>query len=87
MTTTRLAAHVRLTGTQDGSVLLDEKRGDYWHLNSTGTAILHELLAGGDEQSAAEMLSKRYPVSADQAAHDVRELAEGLRANGFLARP
>ncbi|MEU7488647.1 lasso peptide biosynthesis PqqD family chaperone [Streptomyces sp. NPDC042319] len=78
--TMRLSPHVSLTKNDDGAVLLDERRGDYWQLNHTGTAVLDTLLAGGTPADAARVLADDHPVPADRARDDVTALIDSLRS-------
>jgi hypothetical protein len=75
-----LAAHVTLTDTEEGMVLLDERSGRYWQLNSTGADVLRRLRNGGTVDSAVAMLRDRYPDAAKQIADDVGKLVDALRA-------
>ncbi|MDA3650094.1 hypothetical protein LZ318_20870 [Saccharopolyspora indica] len=51
--TIRLRDHVSLTDAEDGSgVLLDERSGQYWHLNESGLLTLRMSLVGADERRA-----------------------------------
>lgn len=82
----KLRKDVSLTDTEDGTVLLDQRSGTYWQLNSSGALILRTLLAGGSPEQAAAAVVARYPVERDQALVDVRALVESLRA-ARLVRP
>ncbi|MER7394613.1 lasso peptide biosynthesis PqqD family chaperone [Streptomyces sp. NPDC000151] len=68
-----------MTKNDDGVVLLDERRGDYWQLNGTGAAVLDTLLEGGTTADAVRLLSAHHRVPADQAGADVRQLIASLR--------
>lgn len=76
----RLRAGVSLTETDDGMVLLDERSGQYWQLNSSGALTLQRLLEGATPEDAAKTLAARYPISQEQAGGDVTALVESLRA-------
>ena len=76
----RLRKGVTVTETEDGAVVLDERSGTYWQLNSSGSLILSILLAGGTEEQAADALAAKYPVDPGRALADVRALIESLRA-------
>jgi coenzyme PQQ synthesis protein D (PqqD) len=64
--------------TDDGLVLLDSRRGRYFQLNATGAAILRGLLSGAGAERIAAELSRKQPVSADQAAEDIDLLVAQL---------
>lgn len=76
----RLRADVSVTETGDGMVLLDERSGRYWQLNSAGALVLRLLLDGVTPDEAAQTLTTRYPVSFERAGKDVAALVESLRA-------
>ncbi|MGK5728380.1 lasso peptide biosynthesis PqqD family chaperone [Streptomyces sp. URMC 124] len=87
-----LRRDVSATDTEDGMVLLDERAGSYWQLNSTAALILRTLLDGnrdgaregacdGTPERAAQVLTERYPsLSAERAATDVAALIDSLSA-------
>ena len=76
---------VQRVATDYGSVLLDETRGEYFHLNSTGARIF-ELLSddGASELEAARMLADEYDIPLEQAEVDVSRLCAQLRERGLL---
>jgi Coenzyme PQQ synthesis protein D (PqqD) len=76
----RLRADVSITKTDDGMVLLDERSGRYWQLNSSGALVLRTLLDGATLEQAATTLAARYPVCQEQASGDVTALVTSLRA-------
>ncbi|MFE6908569.1 lasso peptide biosynthesis PqqD family chaperone [Streptomyces erythrochromogenes] len=73
-----LARDVTLTSLDSGAVLLDGRRGRYWQLNQSGSAILRRLLDGDAPDEAAASLSAAAPVSEDQARRDVMALIDAL---------
>lgn len=79
-----LRADVALTDTEDGAVLLDERSGRYFQLNNSGTEILRRLLDGELTNEIARHLTKRFPVSEEQAQTDVTALAEQLLKAGLV---
>lgn len=81
----RFGADVSTAETDYGTVLLDERNGEYWELNPTGTLVVRTLLAGADEAAAVDALVAEFDIDPAQAAQDVASLVEGLRAAG-LAR-
>ncbi len=64
--------------------MLDEDQGEYWNLNPTGALVLQTLLAGGTPDEAAHALVDEYGIAAEDAARDVRDLLEALRAAGLV---
>ncbi|GHF54565.1 hypothetical protein GCM10010218_39770 [Streptomyces mashuensis] len=81
----RLAADVCTATTDYGTVLLDQRSGQYWELNPTGTLVLRTLLQGGDEQDAVDALVAEFDIGRDEAARDVATLTGQLRAGGLAS--
>ncbi|MFE4359781.1 lasso peptide biosynthesis PqqD family chaperone [Kitasatospora xanthocidica] len=79
-----LARDVTLTPIETGAVLLDGRRGRYWQLNATGSAILRKLLDGDSPDTLAVLMSEAAPVSRDQAHQDVMDLVDGLSAANLV---
>jgi hypothetical protein len=77
---------VHLTPTGDGAVLLNERTGTYWMLNTTGAGATADLLRGADVGQAADRLAAQHPdLSPEQAAADIAALVAALRAAGLVA--
>jgi coenzyme PQQ synthesis protein D (PqqD) len=76
--TISLAPHVTLTKTEHGLVLLNERTGQYWQMNSTGATVLTWLLDGQTLESAIAHLRQRHPNAADRAETDVHNLILAL---------
>ncbi|MGW7053486.1 lasso peptide biosynthesis PqqD family chaperone [Streptomyces sp. NPDC054887] len=74
---------VRTAQTDYGTVLLDERAGEYWELNPTATLVVNILLAGGDEADAVAALSSEFDVDLTQATQDVEALVQELRTSGL----
>ncbi|MFD8993590.1 lasso peptide biosynthesis PqqD family chaperone [Streptomyces abikoensis] len=68
------------TVTEPGTVLLDQRRGRYFQLNTTGGLILRTLLGNGSPEQAATMLTERYGTTLQQARGDVTRLLNALTA-------
>ncbi|WP_030807826.1 lasso peptide biosynthesis PqqD family chaperone [Streptomyces sp. NRRL S-337] len=81
----RFNADVSTAETDYGTVLLDERSGDYWELNPTGTLVIRSLLDGGEEGDAVDALVARFDIDRAQAAQDVAALVQELRASGLAA--
>lgn len=76
----RLRPDVTTTDTDDGLVLLDERTGRYWQLNTTGAVVLRALLEDHRTERIAQDLAARYHVDIGQAHHDITALTEHLHA-------
>ncbi|MEU6073914.1 lasso peptide biosynthesis PqqD family chaperone [Micromonospora sp. NPDC047074] len=70
--------------TNYGEVVLDEERGQYWHLNPTASLVVSIVSAGGSVDDAVEAILSRYDVSVDQARADVHKVVQQLRENRIL---
>ncbi|MDJ1136927.1 lasso peptide biosynthesis PqqD family chaperone [Streptomyces iconiensis] len=81
-----LRSGVSRADTDDGTALLDEDSGHYWHLNPTAALVLRTLLEGGTRQLAARRLSETYEVDDDTAHQDVQELVDALTSAGLVER-
>ncbi|MFI9421482.1 lasso peptide biosynthesis PqqD family chaperone [Streptomyces werraensis] len=73
-----LARDVTLTPVDSGAVLLDGRRGRYYQLNASGSAILHRLLDGDTPAAAAASLLESAPVSEERVHQDVLALVRSL---------
>ncbi|MFE6922951.1 lasso peptide biosynthesis PqqD family chaperone [Nocardia sp. NPDC057663] len=82
---TQLRTDVSCCPTQDGMVLLDERDGRYWQLNTTGAAVVSALLDGATPAQVADRLAATRPVDHDRAAADVAALLDHLTRAGLLA--
>ncbi|MEV5240133.1 lasso peptide biosynthesis PqqD family chaperone [Streptomyces cinnamoneus] len=81
----RLKSDVCTAATEYGTVLLDQRSGEYWELNPTGTLVVRTLLEGGDEQDAVNALVAEFDIDRDRAARDVATLTEQLRSSGLAS--
>ncbi|MDT0392500.1 lasso peptide biosynthesis PqqD family chaperone [Streptomyces sp. DSM 41921] len=80
----RFGPDVSTAETAYGTVLLDERSGDYWELNPTATLVVTTLLQGGDEAAAADALVARFDVDRAGAERDVTALVRELREAGLV---
>lgn len=81
----RLRTGVHQAKVTDGSILLDERNGTYYHLNETATRMLALLLHRNSEAVVAEELAGIYAVERHQVAHDLDELVRYLRDAGLVS--
>jgi hypothetical protein len=70
---------VTVTETEDGMVLLDERRGRYWQLNGTAATVVRLLREGSGVDEVIALLSERHPAAAARVAGDVHALIRSLR--------
>jgi hypothetical protein len=80
----RLHPDVSTTDTDDGTVLLNERTGRYWQLNTTGAHVLRELLDGRRPAAIATALASRYGIDSQQAERDVSAVIERLRGSELV---
>ncbi|RDI52823.1 lasso peptide biosynthesis PqqD family chaperone [Nocardia mexicana] len=74
----RLRDDVSVCPTEDGTILLDERHGRYWQLNTTGAEILDAFLAGATADEMVRTLVDTRPVDRRRAAADVADLLTQL---------
>ncbi|MBB1244312.1 lasso peptide biosynthesis PqqD family chaperone [Streptomyces durbertensis] len=79
----RFRADVSTADTDYGTVLLDERAGEYWELNPTGSVVVRTLMAGGDEAAASDALTAEFDIDRARAEQDVAALLAELRASGL----
>jgi hypothetical protein len=82
--TIKISKSVILTETDDGMVLLDQRIGRYWQLNSTGAVVLRTLDQGGTVQQAITELTTERPEASERIESDVRTFLETLRQAGVI---
>ncbi|MEU0738347.1 lasso peptide biosynthesis PqqD family chaperone [Streptomyces sp. NPDC006134] len=83
--TLRFGADVSTAQTEYGTVLLDQRSGDYWELNPTGALVVRTLMEGGDRAAAVAALVARFDIDTDRAARDVDALVRDLREAGLVS--
>ncbi len=81
---TRSRGTLTAAPTEYGHVVLDESRGQYWHLNDSALLVAECLRGGGDRTRAAQALVDRYGIPEDQALHDVDSARDELVKVGLL---
>ncbi|MEV8308230.1 lasso peptide biosynthesis PqqD family chaperone [Streptomyces flavidovirens] len=81
--TLKFGADVSTARTDYGTVLLDERAGEYWELNPTATLVVSTLMAGGDEADAVTALTNEFDIDVDRARQDVDALVAQLRTSGL----
>ncbi|MFF3484195.1 lasso peptide biosynthesis PqqD family chaperone [Streptomyces sp. NPDC002701] len=79
----RFGANVSAAETDYGTVLLDERAGEYWELNPTATLVVKMLMAGRDEADAVTAVTNEFDIDLAQARQDVDALVRQLRTSGL----
>ncbi|MET9643523.1 lasso peptide biosynthesis PqqD family chaperone [Streptomyces syringium] len=80
----RFAKDVSTAKTDYGTVLLDQRSGQYWELNPTGTLVVQTLMDGGGETDAVDAVVAEFAVDRPRAAQDVSTLIGQLRQAGLV---
>ncbi|MEU2853625.1 lasso peptide biosynthesis PqqD family chaperone [Streptomyces syringium] len=80
----RFAKDVSTAKTDYGTVLLDQRSGQYWELNPTGTLVVQTLMDGGGETDAVDAVVAEFAVDRSRAAEDVSTLIGQLRQAGLV---
>ncbi|AJT69234.1 lasso peptide biosynthesis PqqD family chaperone [Streptomyces chattanoogensis] len=79
----RFAPDITTAETEYGTVLLDQRNGDYWELNPTGTLVIRTLLEGGEQSDAVDAVIAAFDIDRSQAAQDVTALIDLLQTSGL----
>lgn len=80
----RISGHVRSTFNPDGVVLMDIQGGNIFNLNPSGSVIWQQIAKGSPIDEIAQIVSKRFDISFEQALKDVKELIEQLRTHNLI---
>ena len=80
----RLRSTVLTTETDYGTVLFDERNGDYYQLNPSGALVVRTLLDGGNADDAVHTLVTEFNVDTARAQHDVTALLQQLRSSRLV---
>ncbi|MDG9718004.1 lasso peptide biosynthesis PqqD family chaperone [Streptomyces sp. DH24] len=83
--TLRFHTDVSTAETQYGTVLLDQRTGEYWELNPTGALVVRTLMDDGDETAAITALVAQFDIDHDRAEQDVTALVRDLRNAGLAS--
>ncbi len=68
----KLAPSVSVIEGEQGTVLFDARRGEYYQVNELGLLIVRALSEGLGSEAIVERVVDAYDVSLDVAAEDVR---------------
>lgn len=80
----KFRANIKVTDTEDGLVVLDQKLGNYWSLNGSGAEIAKQLENGLSPEAIAALLADRYGVAKIDVEKDIKNLIEQLISVGLL---
>ncbi|CQR59433.1 lasso peptide biosynthesis PqqD family chaperone [Streptomyces leeuwenhoekii] len=76
----RLHPDIVIAETEDGAVLLHQRTGRYWQLNTTGMAVIESLTSGETLAEITHRMAKRYGLPAEQVRQDVEAVVHQLHA-------
>ncbi|MFB6963089.1 PqqD family protein [Streptomyces sp. NPDC056309] len=79
----RLCERTHPVLTDEGGAILSEDTGRWSYLTPTASAAVMLLLASTNEEEAAGCFAERYGIPGEQAAADVRTVAQALTAQGL----
>ena len=80
----RISDAVRMTGTEDGEILLDLRHGQVFGLNVMASKIIELLQRGCDEAQITDEISRAYQTSVEIVRADVHEFIEVLHKHHVL---
>ena len=80
----RLARHVKFREEKFGGVLFETQSEKVYTLNSTGAAVVRELVLGFDEPEIARRLHGRYDDPGGAIEREVASLVGDMRRKGLL---
>jgi len=73
-----VSSGVRSTRNEDGGIVLDIDQGQMFRLNPVGSLILESLGTGCAETEIAKEIARKYGITPETAAADVREFVKLL---------
>ncbi len=80
----KLAKYVKFREEKFGGVLFETRTEKVFTLNSTGAAVVREIVAGTAEAEIAGKLRTRYADPSSAIDGEVKALVTDLRAKGLL---
>ena len=75
----RLRSGLAIVEVEDGKILLDTKRGVYWHLNLTAIALLDELSRGRTFDDHISQMARDTGMDEARVRSDHLALVQELR--------
>ena len=80
----KLAKYVKFREEKFGGVLFETRSEKVFTLNSTGAAIVREIVAGAPEEEIGGRLRLRFAGPPDAIENEVRALVSELRTKGLV---
>lgn len=79
MTMVRLRSGIEVVASEDGQVVLDTKRGVYWHLNDAAIALMEDLREGRTLDEHVLDVSRQTGADSARIRPDYLQLVRELR--------
>ncbi|WP_017539742.1 PqqD family peptide modification chaperone [Nocardiopsis halophila] len=75
----RLKPWVTMSTNDEGALLLDSRRGVYWHLDPVGVSVAEALEREPSLDDLVQAVTAEFDVDANVAKRDVRRLLKDLK--------
>lgn len=75
----KLKSSVRLVDDENGTFLLDTRRGVYWHLNPSGMSLLQGLADGLTVEAIVQQVITEFAVDARTVREDFANVVRELK--------
>ncbi|GAA0989739.1 MULTISPECIES: PqqD family protein [Nocardiopsidaceae] len=75
----KLKSTVKISANEEGALLLDTKRGTYWHLNAVGIRLAEALDVERSVDELVLTVTTDFDVPPDVARRDVRKLLRDMK--------
>ena len=75
----KLRANTRMVENENGVLLLDVRRGNYWHLNVVAKFMVDALISGRGSDEVVSEMALRFQVDAATVHEDLKRLVHDLK--------
>lgn len=82
----KLKAGVEIVTDENGSFLLDTRKGVYWHLNPTGVRFIMDLTDGRGLDDVVSEVSEEFQIDPAIVRSDCNNLMRELRRARLVGR-
>ncbi|WP_167203080.1 lasso peptide biosynthesis PqqD family chaperone [Actinomyces respiraculi] len=69
----------------DGALMLDTRRGTYWHLNETGLRLVRAVRAGKSVDDVASEIAREHGVERTVVRNDLDSLIADMKRAKLLS--
>jgi hypothetical protein len=80
----KLKSSVRLIDDENGTFLLDTRRGGYWHLNPVAMAMVQALMSEPTVEDVVGQVVAEFEVDAETVREDVTRLVRDLKRSKLV---